>query len=397
MTQQLLEQAPAEPHLAPAIDPLIDRLAAIEPGTHRVLSCYVRLGPRERTRAQYLTEIRGRIHQLAGDPLFAALEGEQRREVERDLERIEGYLRRTPRLPHARGVAVFACEALELFEAIPLPRVLRTRLILDDTPWIAELVALRDELDLVLVAVIDRAHLQFFEVTPFAAAELPGIAMPAMRGGKYHSDRQGAPGWGERDYHGRLEEERHRRYALAAERLEQLVRGRQVRGIVLAGPADHTSGLARFLPGRLPHLLLGTARLNPTAAEPARVQAAALAAAEAHDRETLAAELHGLEEALGSGWAVNDTRDALRALARAQVRTLFVREGLSGAGYRCADTGRLALAKGDCRNEGEPRPVRDLADEAIEEALRQRARVVMVSRQTTTDLVDGLAATLRFR
>jgi peptide subunit release factor 1 (eRF1) len=79
------------------------------------------------------------------------------------------------------------------------------------------------------------------------------------------------------------------------------------------------------------------------------------------------------------------------------VRTLFVQEGLSGSGFRCSATGRLVLAKGDCRGEGDPRPVRDLVDEAIEEALHQRVRVVMVPGQAAADVVDGLAATLRFR
>lgn len=397
MTPSMLEQPIAEPHLAPEAGPLIERLVGIAPGRHRVLSCYVRLGPRERTRTQYLSEIRSRIHALREDPMLPTLGPDERGAVERDLDRIESYLRRPAGLPHARGLAIFACEALDLYEAIPLPEVLRTRLILDDTPWIAELVEHREELELVVVAVIDRAHLRFFEVTPLTAVELSGLIAPAGRGGKFHGDRRDAPGWGEGGYHRRLAEERHRRYALAAERLESLVRGRAVRGIVLAGPADHTAGLARFLPGRLPELLLGTVRLNPTAADPAKVQAAALAAAEAHDRDAVAAALAGLEEALGSGWAVNDPREALRALSRGQVRMLYVREGLSGAGYRCATTGRLTLAKGECRNEGEPRPVRDVADEAVEEALRQRARVVMIPRQAATDLVDGLAATLRFR
>ncbi len=289
MTLTTMKQRMGGPGLTPAIGPLIDRLAAIAPGTHHIVSCYVRLNPRERTRQQYLTEIRSRIHTLGKDPMMATLEDEARAAVERDLTRVWGYLERPAQLPHARGLAVFACEALELLEAIPLPRVLRTRLILDDTPWIAELVALRDEMAPIVVTVIDRAHLRFFEATPLAVTELPGLAAPARRGGRFHSDRGDAPSWGERAYHHRLAEERHRRYAAVAERLEEQVRGRPVRGIVLAGPADHTAALARFLPGRLPDLLLGTVKLNPTAVEPAQVQAAVLAAAEAHERKALAA------------------------------------------------------------------------------------------------------------
>lgn len=398
MTQQTLEAPPpVEPRMAPSVGPLLERLAAIEPGTHRILSCYVRLGPRDRTRGKYLTEVRSRIRALRDDPLLSTPAAEDAEAVDRDLARLESYVQRTAGLPHSRGLAVFLCDGLELFEAIALPRVIRTRLVLDDTPWIAELASLQDEMEPVVVAVIDRAHLRFFEVTPLAATELPGFREPATRGGKFHGDRRDAPGWGERAYHGRLREERHRHYAAAAERLEELVRERPVRGIVLAGPVDHTTALARFLPGRLPPLLLGTVRLNPTALSPSGVQEAVLAAAEAHDRAALEAELLALAEAVGSGWAVEDTRDTLRALSRGQVRTLFVREGLGGSGFRCAATGRLVLAKADCHGEGEPVPVRDLVDEAIEEALHRRARVVMAPRQAAARMVDGLAATLRFR
>jgi peptide subunit release factor 1 (eRF1) len=76
---------------------------------------------------------------------------------------------------------------------------------------------------------------------------------------------------------------------------------------------------------------------------------------------------------------------------------LFVRDDLEGGGFRCVGTGRLVLAMGDCREEGQPQPVRDLVDEAIEEALRQRVRVVTVPDCAGAEAVDGLAATLRFR
>lgn len=76
---------------------------------------------------------------------------------------------------------------------------------------------------------------------------------------------------------------------------------------------------------------------------------------------------------------------------------MFIRDDLEGRGFRCSATGRLVLAKGDCRDEGQPQAVRDLVDEAIEEALRQQVRVVIVPDCAGAKAVDGLAATLRFR
>lgn len=396
MTQQTIKR-PAQPPVSPTLTPLLQRLTAIPPGTYWVLSCYVRLEPRDRTRNAYRTDVRVRTKALESDPLWATLDRSARTAVERDLARIGEYLDRPGGLPHARGLAIFACEALELFEAVPLFRVHRARLVLDDTPWIAELAAAERESEPIVVVVIDRAHARFFEVSAYQATELAGLAAPSVRGGKFHSDHRDSPGWGERDYHGRLAEERHRHYADVVDRLQSLLRGRAARGFVVAGPSDQTGALERFLPERLAGRLLGAVKLNPTAASPAEVQAAALDAAHAHERRTLGAELASLDDAFGSGWAIDGARETLRSLHRGQVRTLFIREDLAGSGFRCSTTGRLVLSKVECRDEGEPEAVRDVVDEAIEEALSQGVRVVMVPDGPEADAFDGVAATLRFR
>lgn len=393
MTQPTFD-LPAPPPDTADLSPLLHRLTAIPSGTYRILSCYLRLEPRDRARNAYRTEFRTRRQMLADDPVWVSLDREQRSEVERDLDRITAYLEHPP---HARGVAIFACEALDLFEAGGLFRVHRTRLILDDTPWITELAAAEREVEPILAVVIDRAHARFFTVSATGATELPGLTEPNTRGGKYHSDRHGSPGWGERDYHGRLEEERHRHYAQVVAHVEELVHGRAFRGLALAGPSDQTGALVRFLPEHWATRVLGTAKLNPTAVSPADVQGAALDLAEAHDRRELTVALNDLNNAYGSGWATDGPRETLRALHRGQARTLFIREGLTGAAYRCSATGRLVLSQDDCRDEGAPEPLRDIVDEAIEDALSQGIRVRFVPDMPAADTVDGMAATLRFR
>jgi peptide subunit release factor 1 (eRF1) len=396
VTSPVVER-PLEPHVETAIGPLIQRLTHLPPGPHWIVSCYVRLEPGDRTRGRYLLALREWTTALMGDPRLADLSRKDRIAVERAVAQIHRYLERPRSLPHARGLALFVCEELGLFEVAPLPRVHRTRAVLDDTPWIAELVSAARDAEPVIVAVLDRALARFFMASPAGAVELPGGFTVSGRGGRYRPDREDAPGEGERDYHGRLAEERHRHYAMIAERLEELARERSASGLVLAGPADHTGALLRFLPDRMAARVLGTARLNPTSATPAIVHAAAHRVAEDHERSAVAAEVLALQESIGTGWAVEGVRETLRALSRGQVRALYVRESLGGGGFRCAATGRLVLAKGDCAGEGEPRPVRDLVDEAIEGALRQRARVVIVPKDAGGEPVDGLAATLRFK
>ena len=388
-------EAPAEQQEALGV--LIRRLSDIAPRRYSVLSCYLRLEPGDRFRGAYLVELKDRVKALHADPVLLTLEREQRVAVERDLERIVARVERPAALPHALGLAVFTCEALGLFAVVPLRRVHRTRLILDDTPWIRELVAAERECGTMLTVVVDRTHARFFEVAVSEAVELPCVITPAGRGGKFRGDRRDAPGAGEKDYHTRVEEERHRHYADVVAELERLSANRPIRGIVIAGPQDHTTALTHFLPTHLAQRLLGTTRLNPTALSPSEVQAASFAVAEEHDRAANAVLVASMEHSVGTGWAVNGARETLAALGRGQVRTLVIREDLDGAGYRCRETGRLVLAKGDCAGEGEPDPVRDLVDEAVEEALRQRIQVVVIRDPDVAAAVDGLAAFLRFR
>lgn len=398
MATQTLRTPAARPSVSTDVVALITRLVAIPTGSHHILSCYIRLGPRDRTRATYLiTELKDRAKALRTDPTVLTLARDVRLAVERDLTRVLDYVRNPRDLPHTPGLAIFACEELGLFEAAPLTRVHRTRLMLDDTPWIGELVASAEEVQPVLTIVIDRAHARFFEVTAAGLAELACLTAPSTRGGKFHSDRGDSPGWGEHDYHRRLEEEHHRHYANVVRRAQEILRARPVRGLVLAGSTDHTAALTRFLPEGIAGRLLGSVKLNPTAISTTELQVTSLSLAEEHSRKVIESELRGLDDAVGSGWALNGPRETLRALHRGQVRTLFLRDNLEGQGFRCSATGRLVLAKGDCRNEGQPQPVRDLVDEAIEEALRQRVRVVTVPDSAGAEAVDGLAATLRFQ
>ena len=101
--------------------------------------------------------------------------------------------------------------------------------------------------------------------------------------------------------------------------------------------------------------------------------------------------------ASGSGWSVNGLDPTLKALSRGQVRTLLVHADASEPGFRCGESGRLARTDRECRGEGEPVPVLDVVDDAIEEALRQGVDINVVYESEARESVNGLAALLRFR
>ena len=79
------------------------------------------------------------------------------------------------------------------------------------------------------------------------------------------------------------------------------------------------------------------------------------------------------------------------------MRALLVNADSAEPGFRCAESGRLTRTARECRGEGEPVPVLDVVDDAIEEALRQRIVVNVVYEEEARVSVRGLAALLRFR
>jgi peptide subunit release factor 1 (eRF1) len=372
----------------------LDRVTADQPV---VVSCYVRLDVEHRQRKRYLTAIRQRARAVIKQLEAIDVERAALQEVRADLDRILDWLSQPSRLPGLPGVALFACDRLDLFEVVPLGRVHRNRVTVGRRPALLELFDAQETLDRYLTVLLDRQHARFFAVAADGAEELAGVASPSPRGGRFRPDRRDAPGWGERQYHNRIASEKHRHYEATAEELARLARAERPAGIAVMGPAEHTAGLLDFLPHGLRERLMGTARLNPTVDEAAAVAEATWllqAAWERSDEETL---VQAVETGGATGWARNGIRDTLSALAKGQVRVLVVPEGEESAGFRCATSGRLVASARHCRGEGDPEPVPNLIDAAIDEALGQRSEVRVIDEPALARRIDGLAALLRFR
>jgi peptide chain release factor subunit 1 len=380
----------------PSVAEGLQGLSRVKAGAHRVVTCYLKLEPRDRIRGKYLIKLKNRVREVVAALPRLGLERAVQAEVERDLERIQQYFGNPANLPDTQGVAVFACGPLGLFEVLPLPVVYRSRLAVDATPLVRELASVEDEFGRLLTVVLDRTSARFFEVTAYATRELNGLRADSTRGKRYHGDQDG-PGWGEHNYNNRIRAEKQRHLEAIARELFTIDRTTPAHGIVVAAPGPEARAIEPFLHNYLVERLLGTARLNPKEATLAGVHGATLAVREAWERAEERNLVHEMTEAVGSGWAVNGMTATLRALSRGQARSLLVHADAGEPGFRCGTSGRLALTERDCRGEGDPIPVLDVVDDAIEEALRQGVDVNVVYEPDARDAIDGLAALLRFR
>ena len=398
---------------AESLAPVVERLTAIGESSHWIVSNYLKLEPRDRSRGKYLIKLKNRIKEqfqafTEREPSRAA-----RQTVERDLARMREYLEHPSNLPTGRGIAIFACEPLDLFEAIPLARVFRSRLAIDHSPLVRELAALNDEYGRVLCVVYDRTAARFFDVSAKEAVELTGLsAGDTTRAGRFHASSEsrthgnrgdshgrgvGGSALGEHNFNQRIREEKHRHYQQIAQRLFALSRDGGVVGVVLAGTGADVSAVSSHLHPYVRDAVLGTTKLNPKSATPTDVMEAVLSVRRDTERTWESRHVDELGESLGTNWAVNGVSNTLAALARGQVRTLLVNPSAAQPGYRCSASGRLVNEQHACDGEGPPDPVVDVIDEAIEEALRQGCHVDVVEDTGLWDRVDGLAGLLRFK
>src|SRR5436853_3040842 len=357
----------------------VRRLAAIEPGPYWVLTCYLKLEPRDRTRGKYLIKMKNRVKETAAALSRQNLGHADREAIAADLQRVLEYLEEPNHLPRTRAIAIFASHGLDLFEALPLPHVHRSRLAVEHEPLVRELVALDEEFGTILVVVYDRTAARFFEVTAYDCVERPGLAgIESSRAAKFHGGNQrqvmargGTPSGsaGEHNYHMRIRTEKQRLYAQIADRVFQINREKPLSGIVLGSVGVDAGAVVPHLHTYVHDLVFGVVKLSPKQATPAQVRDAALALREERERAWERAHADAVKDGVPRGWAVNGADPTLKALSRGQVRTL--------------------LADGQ---DDDPR-----IDEAVEEALRQRAQVDVLYDDKARRVVDGLAALLRFR
>jgi len=377
------------------LEQVLDRLSVSRRHDSLVVSCYLKLGATDRADKRYMSEIKSRLHESRATIDQLAASHEQREALKRDLGRMLEYCERPSNLPGSGGVAVFASELDDLMEVYALPHLQRFHLIIDRTPFVQPLIELTNRIGRLLSVVFDRSRARIFDVTSFGASEIDNVTSPSTRGGRYHSDRQGAPGWGEHSYHNRIETEKERHFQAISARLTELSRQMPVDGLALFGPGPSPGLLVPFLPTALSRRLVGTGSSNPKTVTPAQVHLATIELALEHARAAARETVREHADALGTGFAVNGVSATLAALFRGQARQLIVVDGVAMSGYRCRASGHLVASIDRC-GDGIADPAPYLIDDTIEEALYQALPVTYVPK-SDAGTIDAIAALLRFR
>jgi peptide chain release factor subunit 1 len=205
-------------------------------------------------------------------------------------------------------------------------------------------------------------------------------------------------GWSQARLQRHIEDHVQRHLKRVAEALLRLQRARPFDHLVLAGPEEAVAELERELHDYVAQRLLARTSLPVHAGIDEVLERTVEMERELEDRrEREAVERLASEAAAGTGRAVAGMGDTLSALEANRTDTLVVLAELEAGGVRCTSCGHLDIPVERCAVCGsEVERVPDLAEVAVEAALRRRCRVETVEASAELERLGGIGALLRF-
>jgi peptide subunit release factor 1 (eRF1) len=363
----------------------IRELAGIRGDVAPITSCYLDVDGRRLVRHQD-------VEQELDQVLRAARQrANGHRSVHDDLRRIEAYVKGGIDRHTTRGLAMFACTAADLWTVIELPKPVRSCLVINHAPAIGQLESMVQEHEPIGVLLADkqRAQLYVFELGRLVDRSELLDELPRDYDSRGERER-GTP-------EAHREELAHQHLRNAARAAFDLLQGRGFQHLAIGAPDAIASELEQALHPYLRERLSGRVAVAVGAA-PADIRAAAEAIEAEVERKREATLVARLKEAVATGRrGVAGLPDTLSALSDHRVERLVVSKGFAQEGWRCPDTGALAIVGPTHPKTGSTMErVEDVVEDAIEEALVQGVPVTICVGNADLDVLGRIGALLRY-
>jgi peptide subunit release factor 1 (eRF1) len=363
----------------------IRELAAFDGGGVPVTSCYLDVDGRRLPRHQDVE------HELDGLLRPARTRANGTPSVHHDLRRIESYVRSGIDRSRTRGLAIFACSAHDLWQVLPLPVPVRSRVVINAVPAVGQLESVVQEYEPfgVLLADKQRARMFVFELGELIDRSELFDELPR------DYDQRGEK---ERGHHaGHVEALTSQHVRRAADVAFQAHQQHAFECLCLGGPDEIVSSLESVLHPYLRDRLCGRIAVHPGASVD-EIRRAALEVETRQERAKEAALVGRLRDAVGAGHkGVAGLDRVLSALAERRVEHLLVSDGYTAPGWRCRPCATLATLGRRCKLCGaEMEEIDDVVEEAVDEAMAQSCRVEVCVGNADLDVLGQVGALLRY-
>jgi peptide chain release factor subunit 1 len=376
----------------------LDRLAAFEVAPYPVVSLYLNTQPGSTGKDQFQTFVR---KEFAARSRTYPENSPERESLDKDLERISRYLE-TELQPSANGVAIFACSAGELFEALQLTAPIEQHsLYISDVPHLYPLARVESQYPRYAAVLADTNSARILVV---ATGQI--VAERELKGVKTRRTSQG--GWSQARFQRHIENFHLQHAKEVVDALDRIVQQERIDQVVLSGDEVITPLLRDQMPKHLLEKVVEHVRLETGAAADEVLRATS----EAVRRIDQLSDVDAVETAVGAyragGLGVVGPEETLEALVNGQVEELLINasvrdlESLGSARVQSTanDIGlqepAVEVAAAGEAAEQDPKVVR-LADELIAKAKQTSARVRFIEDTSLLSPYGGVAALLRFR
>jgi peptide chain release factor subunit 1 len=372
----------------PAItEDTIRQLAGFRSRGAPVVSCYLDVDGRRHVRRQ---DVEAELDHLLrpvrnhGSPDVTAT----------DLAQIERYVRDRLDRSRTRGLAIFSCAARDLFEVIPLPVPVASRVVINSAPAIGQLEALVQELDRFGVLLVDKQRARMFV---FQFGELTDHSeLFEAKPRQYDSiGERDLVGYDKAEHHVEELVTQHLRHA--ADVAFEVFQREGFDRLTIGAPEGVLPTIEGLLHPYLQERRCGTIDVAVNASV-ADIRAAALRLEADVEREKEATLITRLRDAVGRGdRGVVGLEATLRSLVERRIEVLFVSQGYRESGWRCERCGYLCHKGPTCPVDGSQMlRVEDVVEEAVDVALDQSCKVEICSDNADLDVMGRIGALLRY-
>lgn len=376
----------------------LDRLAQLDPAPYPVVSLYLNTQPGQNGRDQHQAFVRSELKSRCrtypeGSP--------ERDSLDKDMERITTYLD-NELAPAANGVAIFACSAGELFEAVQLSAPIDQHwLYIGDTPHLYPLARVESRYPRYAAVVADTNTARIFV---FAAAEL--VAERAVTGQKTRRTSQG--GWSQARFQRHIENYHVQHIKEVVATLEKIVEQESIEHVIFVGDEVVVPLFREQLSKAMAEKVVDHLKLDAhaTASEVLNATIEAMTRQNAqNDADKVGTAIDNYRAgALG----IVGPEKTLDALVRGQVDELLISGRLQdldapiGGASVAASVDQSILqpavetTAGGEAAQADPRVLR-LSEELVRRAKQTAARVTVIEDASLLQEFGGVAAILRFR
>jgi peptide chain release factor subunit 1 len=356
----------------------LDRLTSWDPGPFPVVSLYLNLQANQHGRDEFDRFLRKEIDSRL---LTYPADAPERASLTADAERIRDYVGQAP--ASANGLALFTCSGAQLFEAVVLEAPIDDhQLHVSSEPHLYPLAKVLDEYPRYAVLLADTNRARLFVFAANAVQDQRVIENVKTR-------RHSMGGWSQARFQRHIEHFHVQHAKEAVETLARVVRGEQIRSVVLAGDEVIVPLLREQLPKDVAERVVDVVRLDIRASD-RDVLERTIATMREKDVENDRASVEALFDAYRSGGlGVVGVEAVRRALEAGQVDELLI------------SATPAAIAARDASSQESNAPDRSdserVADELIVKARQTAASIRFIEDLSLLDPVGGVGALLRFR